>query len=320
MHPPLETTMNDTGRIRYLCGPPGCGKSARLRERFVEAVRSGGADSVIWLAPDGQAAAALRDRIVSEIGGLYDPRILTFPALAHAVLNANHEAVTQLEPCQRTLLAGQLAARREMGFSPKLASRPGFIGALCAFVDELKRAAVHQDEFAAAVRRQFPKDERAASLARFYSSYQALLQKKKLFDEPGLFWQAHDLLEKGRRQPFEEAKLILVDGFTDFTTTQLQVLGHLAAEAEETIITLPLARDDREELWAAPTRLLERLQAEVGQGEVEWLESRAERPQPLRHLMDNLFCLEIPRSTESGGVASCATGPADFSVVESAGP
>lgn len=279
------------GQLTYLCGPPGCGKSEHLRKRYIEAVRRDGGDSVIWIAPDSMTAGAVRDAVVREVQGLYDPRLLTFPALGNALLNANHETAKQLDPTQRMLLAGHVASRRDIGLPEKLASRPGYLSALCSFVDELKRAAIDPKAFTHAVARQFPNDERAAGLARFYQAYQDLLTEKELFDEPGLFWWARRLLADNHCAPFEDAKLVIVDGFTDFTTTQLQVLRLLAERADETIVTVPLAQDEREELFAPPTRLLARLRAQVSEGKEEWLTECLERPQPLRHLMDNLFQL-----------------------------
>lgn len=297
------------GQITYLCGPPGCGKSAYLRQRYSEAVRRDGGDSVIWIAPDSMTAGAVREAVVREVQGLYDPRLLTFPALGNALLNANHAAAKPLDPTQRTLLAGHVATRPDVGLPQKLASRPGYLSALCSFVDELKRAAIDPRAFTQAVARQFPNDDRAAGLARFYQAYQDLLTEKELFDEPGLFWWARALLAEGKRAPFEEAKLVIVDGFTDFTTTQLQVLRLLAEHAEETIITVPLAQDEREELFATPSRLLERMRAGVGVGTVEWLPACQDHPKPLRHLLDNLFQLEPATLDDPGEAVQILAAP-----------
>ena len=298
------------GQITYLCGPPGGGKSSLLAERYRRAVREAGSDSVLWLAPDAATAAGVRDRVVTAAGGLYDPRLFTFPALANALLNANHETVAGLEPCQRTLLAGEVARRPEVGFPPALVARPGFIRALCAFVDELKRAAVDPRDFTATLTRVFPGEGRAIALARFYDQYQGLLTEQHLFDEPGLFWWARHLLSTGRCAPLEAVQLVLVDGFTDFTTTQLQVLYHLARRADETLVTLPLLEsDERADLFAAPARLLERLRSEVGEGRVERLEACAGRPAPLCHLIDNLFLLQPRERVEPAGAIALIAAP-----------
>ena len=74
------------GTITYLCGPPGCGKTREIRDRFLPAVRDRGADSVILLLPEAMTVAAAQDELAALTGGLYDARILTFPALARALL------------------------------------------------------------------------------------------------------------------------------------------------------------------------------------------------------------------------------------------
>ncbi|MEN6640891.1 MAG: PD-(D/E)XK nuclease family protein [Armatimonadia bacterium] len=284
--------------LTYLCGPPGCGNTTRLLARYLDHVAAHGSDSVLWLAPDADTAGALRQRATRELAGLYDPRILTFPALAHSLLNANHAAVRELEPAQRELIIRELAAAPEVGLPPKLVASPGFIRALSHILDELKRAAIHHADFQRALQRHFPGDDRTQSLGRFYAAYQGYLEGKNLFDEPGLFWWARSFLADGKRAPFGDVSLVLVDGFTDFTTTQLQVLHHLSQAADETIISLPLADDpQREQLFAAPRRLLSRLQSAVGEGQVEWLSASEGRPEPLQHLLDNLFLLK-PEATD----------------------
>lgn len=297
------------GSITYLCGPPGCGKSAHLRKRYAEAVQTGGCDSTIWIAPDAMTAGAVRDAVVRAVQGLYDPRLLTFPALGTALLNANHETARHLDPTQRTLLAGHVASRRDVGLPPKLATRPGYISALCSFVDELKRAAIDPRAFSQAVAQQFPGEDRAAGIARFYQAYQDLLAEKELFDEPGLFWWARALLAEGKAAPFEEARLLIVDGFTDFTTTQLQVLRLLAQRSDETIITIPMAQDEREELFATPNRLLTRMRAQVGEGQSQWLPECQERPAPLQHLVDNLFRFEPAELDDPAGAVQIIAAP-----------
>ena len=74
---------------------------------------------------------------------------------------------------------------------------------------------------------------------------------------------------------------VFVDGFTDFTTTQLQMLHSLAQRVQETVISLTTdPAEGRAELFAAPRRLLERMHAIVGQGRCEscLAEMTARRP------------------------------------------
>src|SRR5262249_11339177 len=69
--------------------------------------------------------------------------------------------------------------------------------------------------------------------------YQRRLVKHKLYDLEGRFWYARDLLGRGVRRPFEAVRAVFVDGFTDFTRTQHEILEALVAWVEELWITLP---------------------------------------------------------------------------------
>lgn len=295
--------------VSYLCGPPGCGKTRAVRARHLAALREGVSDRVILLVPDAATAASAREDLARETGGLYDARIMTFDDLARALLRSNRDPLAPLEPCQRLLLARRLAEEAEVALPLDLLRRPGFVPALCSFVDELKRAAVDPAAFTAAVRQSFRGDERAQSLARFYVRYQDELTRRNLYDEPGLFWQATHLLSQGQDHPFGAARLVLVDGFTDFTTTQLQVLQHLAS-GREVVVTLTLApEDERREAFAAAWRLLERLQQHLPPGDVQWLAHCDERPAPLQHVRDWLFMLRPPVLEDAGGALGMVAAP-----------
>jgi ATP-dependent helicase/DNAse subunit B len=296
--------------ITYLCGPPGCGKTRAVRDRCLQAMRDHGPDSVILLLPDAATVAAAQDDLVAHTGGLYDARLLTFPALAQALLKGNHDPIAPLEPPQRFLLARRIATDPKIGLPAALTRHTGFIRGLCDFTDELKRAAVEPDAFTQAIRRLFRGDDRAAGLARFYAEYQRQLTVRNLYDEAGLFWRATDLLSQGRDRPFHEARLVLVDGFTDFTTTQLQVLRSLAGDERDLLVTLTLPPDeDRRDDFAAAWNVLARLQQHLGAGDVRWLTECDSRPAPLRHLLDHLFRLEPPPPVPADQAISLLAAP-----------
>src|SRR5439155_9447420 len=80
------------------------------------------------------------------------------------------------------------------------------------------------------------KDRQCALL---YSAYQERLVRHRLYDLEGRFWYARDLLSRGVRRPFEGVRAVFVDGFTDFTHTQHEILQALAGWAEQVWLTLP---------------------------------------------------------------------------------
>lgn len=265
-----------------LCGPAGSGKTGRVTTEYVRAVTERGEDAALLLLPTRLACERARRKLVAQgqLPGLLDPRILTFPDLADLLLHANHEPVAALGGLQQRLLMQQIV--RELcddGSLQTLAPMcgfPGFISNLCGFVEELKRAAIYPAQFSERIRGSEVEDARSRELALVYERYQDRLQALNLYDAAGQFWYARSVLQEGRRRPFEDLRLILVDGFDDFTTTQLQVLKLLAENADLTI-TLCLERDEeaRPELFTRPRRTRERIARIIGEMPPEWLGGEA---------------------------------------------
>ncbi|MEA3400673.1 MAG: PD-(D/E)XK nuclease family protein [Armatimonadota bacterium] len=260
-----------------LCGPAGSGKTDLVLDEYVATIRAHGEDAALLLLPTRLACERVRRRLVDEgtVSGLLDARIYDFRGLAEVILEANHEQVARLTDWQQTLLMRSIVrelceAKRLPALAP-MCGYPGFVDTLCELVEELKRAGADPSAFRAGIERSPLNDERSRELAAIYDAYQARLQERGLYDDAGRFWRARNVLrgEDGRqprRRPFEDLRLILADGFADFTTTQLQVLRALAEGAERLIITLSLEPDPgrRPELFRLPRRTLDRLQEHLG--------------------------------------------------------
>ncbi|MFQ6098319.1 MAG: PD-(D/E)XK nuclease family protein, partial [Armatimonadota bacterium] len=254
------------GDVTILIGPPGSGKTRDILRRFVKCATHHGHDSVLLLLPTALVVARTRDALMRQrrLPGLFDPRILTFPALAQAILDAGHQPIAPVSDVQRRLLVADvvrsLCEDHQLDALEAASDLPGFPDALCDVFDELKRAAVKPERLRAAVDALFPDDEHARALSVVYAAYQERLAKLNLFDEPGRFWWARDLLRDGKSDFLSGLRLVLVDGFSDFTTTQMQVLALVSGLADETVITLPMEKDQaRAELFDAPRATLQSL-------------------------------------------------------------
>jgi len=278
-----------------LCGPAGSGKTERLVTEYVEQVRADGEDTALLLLPTRLACRHLQQRLIVEelLPGVFDAKILTFPQLADVILHANHEAVAQMTEWQRHLLMRWVVAQlREEGLLRALAplcDYPGFIESLCGLIDELKRAAVDPPQFKAGVGGSGLHDTRSRELASIYDRYQRALRQHNVFDEAGRFWWTRDVLRQGRRRPLERVRIILLDGFEDFTTTQLQVLELLADGAERVVVTLCIEEGGRrDELFRSPLTTMARLKATFPDATIEWTSTGA-ADGPLASLRHNLF-------------------------------
>ncbi|HUS79624.1 MAG TPA: UvrD-helicase domain-containing protein, partial [Armatimonadota bacterium] len=281
-----------------LCGPAGSGKTGELLAEYIGCVQSGGEDSALLLLPTSLACQRTVRALVEggDLPGLLDPRVLTFPDLADRILRANHEAVARATPWQQHLLMrsvlADLCAKGELAELGPMCEFPGFVDELCELVEEIKRAAIDPAQFASGVAASRVNDPRSRELSLIYQRYQALLQRENVYDDAGRFWQARDVLLSGRRRPFDDLRLILADGFDDFTATQLQVLRLLAqGPAVERVVAAPCLEPDqgrRPELFRGPARMLDRLRETFPGAHVRWL-GTGDTPGPLVGLGADLF-------------------------------
>jgi ATP-dependent helicase/DNAse subunit B len=207
-----------------------------------------GSDTVALVVPHATAVAAARRLAFEQLShkgvpGLVDPRILSFPELARVILVANHHPFCELTSLQRELLVGDVLAEvRAEGALGKMATtydRPGLIAACCSLLDELKRGRIEPGDFPSTAARLAPEErELHEAVGQVYARYQQRLQQSQLYDEAGLFWNALDLLEQGKRKPLEELRVLLLDGFEEFTTTQVLMLAELAKYVEQIEVRL----------------------------------------------------------------------------------
>ncbi|MFQ6133460.1 MAG: PD-(D/E)XK nuclease family protein [Armatimonadota bacterium] len=264
--------------VHIICGTKGSGKTTTILRRCREQIEQRGPDSVVLLAPSARRAAELREALLGQkLEALFDDRITTFPQLADLILTANHEPAALIGPVTQRLILRevlrQLSDAGELEYLTEVRDFPGFVGALADFITELKRAAVDTEAFAAAFKRAgLAGDRRSQELSAIYRAYQQQLHDLSVYDDAGRFWWAREVLARGDRRPLERARLLLVDGFDEFTTTELDVLALLAQPMEETVITLPLERQTaRAELFAVPRRTLARLRERFPEAEVREL-------------------------------------------------
>jgi ATP-dependent helicase/DNAse subunit B len=202
----------------------------------------GGGERFLWLAPTAQAAAAVRRQLVGgTVAACLGPGITTFNQLAHQIVRACGVRVRRLEVgMRRELLRQVVEAALEtevLEFYADAARRPGFIDLLADHIRELKR---HEIRPAALAKiRQPPAEARKyGELAALYADYQRQLSEHRLADAESVQWEARDALADKACPAFRQLRLLVADGFTDFTSTQHEILKQLAQRAEQFIVTL----------------------------------------------------------------------------------
>jgi ATP-dependent helicase/nuclease subunit B len=299
--------------VRIVCGPAGSGKTTLLLEQYRAAHRAG-IGTALWLVPTYRHAEALRSLLPAA--AVLAPNLWTFQDFADAVVRANDPAAQPLSNVQRRLLADELVAALhgggELSHFARVIETRGFADGVFALLAELKRHEILPQQFAdhAAT----PKERQCA---RLYARYQDCLARLQCYDPEGRQWYARDLLGRGQRRPFEAVRFVFVDGFTDFTRTQREILDALAQQAEALWIALPNEPDDeRAELFTRSRQTVERLRPL--RPEIVWLPSRAVRrpfasspaPAGLAHLAGQLFrpLRRVRQSDRADGIC-CVAAP-----------
>jgi ATP-dependent helicase/nuclease subunit B len=264
------------GSLCVITGPAQSGKTLFLLTRYRAALKASRPGSVLWLAPTWRAAADVRDRLLADdLDACWQPGIYTFAKFAEAIVESRgtdnkrgedpFEGVLSPFRCLSGAMKRQLvrwlideqAAQGRLRYFQPIAGTSGLVDLVCEFISELKRLEIWPEQLREACQaRGFTAKD--GELLELYDEYQAALRENNLYDAEGLFWSARDRLqqEEGRGQgpcskrvlsPFANLRLVVADGFSDFTRTQHEILQLLARGAEEMLISLPLEPGYEEE-------------------------------------------------------------------------
>lgn len=159
-------------------------------------------------------------------------------------------------------------------------------------IRNLKQAGITPETFEEKIRMQTiePWDE---VVHWVYSTYQEQLLKHNWYDIPGLFWQAEIECQKGKPVYIEGKKVLLFDGFDDFTNSELRLIKALSPHLERMIIGInydPVP--SRQDVYRLAKDALIRLQSLL---EVETVFLDAPPPNTsIEYIADTLFWRDDP--------------------------
>ena len=266
-----------------------------MLDRYRRALMDQPPSSTLWLAPTQRSAWDVRGRLLDgSLPACLSPGIMTFSQFALAVLAASPQVVLPLGDLQKQRLLRRivdgLAARGELRHFAPIAETTGLVELVAQFIGELKRREIWPEEFDRACR-QRGQSHKDRELTAIYTEFQRLLQEHNLYDAEGRFWSARALLRDGQIAPFEDLRLVVADGFSDFTRTQHEILEVLGKRVDELLITLPLeTAPRRDDLFAKPLSTLEQFRRRHPQVAVEDLSRPKASPWPaLAHVESELF-------------------------------
>ena len=234
--------------VILLTGPAQCGKTERLLALYRQGHQHLGPGECLWLAPTSRSAAEVRGQLVGpELPACLSPGVMTFDNFASSILRGAAEPIRPIGSVLKRQLLQRLVAeahdRGELDYFGPIADTAGFIDLLADFISDLKRHEVWPDVYTSACRPGKP-GRKDRELALLYERYQDCLNRGRLYDAEGRFWWARTVLRDDPQSVALSPRMIIADGFTDFTHTQHEILEVLAARAEWLLISLPLDEDE----------------------------------------------------------------------------
>lgn len=309
--------------FKLILGRAGSGKTTAVLDRLCEA----GADRPqVLLVPEQMSHET--ERALCAAGG---PRInlraevLSFSRLANRIFQkAGGLGEEELDGGGRLLLM----YRAVQGVSANLkvygrpSKRPAFLTSLLATADELKSCRVPPETLIrAGEEAPGPEGDKLRDLGLIFGEYDALTAQTALDPRDRLTRAA----EKLRLCRWAEGKDLWLDGFTDFTPQQGELLRLLMVQGRSMTVTLTcdhLEEDEGGTGIFSPARrtgnTLLRLAREEGLScEVEHLvRHSAGKAEPLSYLERALFAEQEPAATPCGGTVELFQASAPRSEVE----
>lgn len=285
--------------VVVVSGPAASGKTTAVLDIYHRHLRPEGTSSCVILVPNASSAEHLRRQMLarSTSGAVAQPNVLTFSAFAGRVLARSGMTARRLSPMQRHLLLQRLV--RELHSQGKLstlssvADAPGLVTALDRAIAELKRGAIDPEVLATTVTETQGK---AADLLTVYQQYQQELLAADLYDVEGQMWLARESLASdpdSLQQVLGDTQVIAIDGFTDFTPTQLEILRLVSLHVQKLVITLPLHNDNRHRLWYWSRQTLDNIRQTFAH-RMEVIGVSPQQTAPLADLLDRVFDLQAP--------------------------
>jgi ATP-dependent helicase/DNAse subunit B len=284
-------------KIVVYLGPARCGKTHELLPPYRAALRlenpAGSGSSAarakgrlrpvtLWLTPNFRTAEAIRARLLGDgLDACFWPGVLTFDQLSEQILAATPTRPRWITPLQQRELLQRivhqaLSESKLVRFAAS-AQRSGFIDVLAAHVQELQRRAISPAVYGRALPPHRDQQQHR-ELAHLYGQYVRLLAEHNLVDIDGAHLAASAALAAGNADLFQALELVVVDGFTDFTRSQHDLLHRIGDRTQELLISLPddsPDADGRADLFAKVRATLGELRRRHPQLEVRRLPPRA---------------------------------------------
>ncbi|GBR74614.1 ATP-dependent helicase/nuclease subunit B [Candidatus Termititenax aidoneus] len=186
---------------------------------------------IYFLVPTEEHAERIKDLVLEKLAGqcLAAGNIQTLDSFIY-----QGDYISELK---KQLLLQKICAGLDLSkyFKPEtnsaLLANPDFFAALSDLISELKTYRVFGKNFLD----KLPNPDKKAELEKIFAAYQAELAAQKLPDKED---------SAKNFQPPEHCAVIFIDGFTEFTPLQFEIIQRLGTDGRRLVVTLPLGAPD----------------------------------------------------------------------------
>lgn len=295
-----------------LTGPAGSGKTDECLRRYREALRPGATGVTgrgLWITPTNRSKREVLNTLPdASLPVCFAPNVVTFAQFAEQTLDAANASIERLHPAGRQrllrLIIDRLNGAGTLRHFTQVLNTAGFLDLAAGFIAELKRDEIWPEHFSEAVE-NIGNHPRHTDLLAIYDAYQTALVEANLYDAEGLIWSARDALAKSPPAAMRGYALIVVDGFSDFTRTQFEILAILAAQCEAMVVTLPMeVANARGDLFAKSKGAMRALDDSLGKCSHTQLEPGEFECPAMRQIAGRLFTnpSEIDTTDDAEGI------------------
>ncbi|MCX8063661.1 MAG: PD-(D/E)XK nuclease family protein [Candidatus Hydrogenedentes bacterium] len=163
-------------------------------------------------------------------------------------------------------------------------------------IRNLKQGGIEPEEFIKSIPDDFRKF-REEIIYWVYSRYQEIMHRNEWYDVPGMFWMAEEVCRKKKPALLVDVDTILVEGFDDFTNSELRLLRALGGRVGNLEIFLNYdPSPQRQDLYRLSLKTLQKL-GEIFSPEVKILDSQPPRGR-IEFIAQNLYWRDSPRKIE----------------------
>ncbi|MBC7765457.1 MAG: helicase-exonuclease AddAB subunit AddB [Hyphomonadaceae bacterium] len=234
-------------RLQFVYGRAGTGKSQKVIDEIVQAVKREDGDAPIILLVPEQFSFGAEKRMMAAMGqrgmtvtALERVKVLSFRRLANFVLNqVGGITKSRMHNAGKNLLMQKVCEKldNELEGLKRAARKQGFIAKLTGIISEFKRYQVTPEALALACE-QVVEDEllfkKLTDLEKIYTAYHALLAENYADADDDLTL----LCEKLQQSPILAGAAIWCDEFSGFTPQEYSVLQMLFKRAKHMTVAL----------------------------------------------------------------------------------